>query len=119
MVTVHVSTSKMHDFHILDSRAGQEVREKEKKKSYISLLWGENHQQIITDVQNQMCFAPDAGFPRPSVQPAGEHCCASHPEKPPPLLPFPSLPCGFPFVITLTKPDSYRFLRLLTVSLLS
>lgn len=40
VVTVHVSTSKMHDFHILDSRAGQEVREKEKKKKLYFLTLG-------------------------------------------------------------------------------
>lgn len=122
VVTVHVSTSKMHDFHILDSRAGQEVGER-KKKSCISLLWGENHQQIITDVQNQMCFAPDAGFLRPSVQPAGKQCCASRccftPREATASPALPKSPLWLSFVITLTKPDSYRFLRLLTVSLLS
>lgn len=99
---------------------GQEVREG--KKSFICLLWGENHQQITTDGQTQTCIAQDADFLWPKVQSQGRTavlCTAgSHPVEPLPLLPFPSR-LWLSFILMLTKPDSYRFLRLLFVPLLS
>lgn len=122
VITVHVRTSKIYELSHSGLKRLAKKSEKKKKKSCICLLWRKNHQQIMTDGQTQTCIAQDTDFLWPRVQPQGRTAVlctpGSHPEEPLPLLPFPSR-LWLSFIIMFTKPDSYRFLRLLSVPLLT
>lgn len=122
VMTVHVRASKIPEFSHSGLRRLAKESERGKKNSCICLLWGENHQELITDGQTQTCTASVADFLWPRVQAQGRTavlCTAgSHPIETLLLPLFPSH-LWLSFITILKKPDSFRFLNLLSVPLLS
>lgn len=98
VVTRHVSTSKMHEFsHFGLKRLAKKSGGGE---SYIYLLWGETMNKLsqmgeIRRALPRMLASYDQVY---NLQASTVVLCTAgaHPEDPLPLLPFPSLTCGFP-----------------------
>lgn len=105
----------------MDSRGWPRIQ-RGGKKLYLLTLGRKPSTNHLKWVKSDV-LCPGSCFLGASVQAAGEHRCASHCWFTPrgatasPALPKPRL--WLSSIITLTKPDSYRFLRLLSVPLLS